>query len=97
MDRIPARYASGAIRGQGYLRNLSKQGMFLRCDRLPQPRDEVRISIEHPGGGKLEVGGRVMWTTAELPDAAEVQPGFGVLVETGLEAYLEFFEGLLLS
>jgi Tfp pilus assembly protein PilZ len=97
IERIPAQFTSGTLRGQGYLRNLSKQGMFLRCDRLPQPRAEVHIVIEHPQGGKLEVMGRVMWTTAELPDAPQVTPGFGVLIESGTAAYLAFFESLLLG
>jgi Tfp pilus assembly protein PilZ len=95
--RIPARYQFDSQHGTGYVCNLSKEGMFLRADKLPKPRSQVLIVIESPGGNKVEVAARVMWTTAELPNAKDVSPGFGVRVEDGGQAFRTFFESLLLT
>jgi Tfp pilus assembly protein PilZ len=87
----------GALQGQCSVRNLTKEGMFLNADRLPKLYAEVALILEAPSGHKVELGGRVIWTTAELPASKAAAPGFGVRVETGIEAYRQFFESLLLS
>jgi len=97
IQRIPIRFTSGPIQGEGYLRNLSKQGMFIRADRLPEPRHDLQVVIDTPDGTKLELNCHVMWTTAELPDADNVAPGFGVSVLPGNDGFLEFYERLLLN
>jgi Tfp pilus assembly protein PilZ len=95
--RVVARFQCGPVSGEGYLCNMSKDGMFLRAEPLPRPRTDVLITIESPHGDKVEVRGRVVWTTAEMPNAREIPPGFGVQVEEGSRSYREFYESLLLS
>lgn len=94
--RIPAMFVSGSLCGQGHVKNLSKGGVFMRTERLPDPGAEVSILIQSPDGRKVEVTGTVCWTTDQIP-AEDAQPGFGMQISTRNEAYLEFFGDLLLN
>jgi Tfp pilus assembly protein PilZ len=94
---IPARFQCGLVRGWGYVRNLTEDGMFLNAEQLPKVNSEITLTLESPTGEKVEVGGRVIWTTAELPASKAAIPGFGVSVKNGIRAYRQFFESLLLS
>jgi hypothetical protein len=69
----------------------------LALDCLPPPRSPIVLTIESPGGHKVEVSGRVIWTTAELRLSPGIPSGFGVQVEEGIRGWREFFESLLLS
>jgi hypothetical protein len=99
IKRVPARFQVGSQVGTGHICNLSKEGMFLRADRLPKPGSEITVVIETggPRGEKVEIQARVMWTTSELPNAKDVAPGFGVRVEDPGGPFRDFFESLLLS
>jgi Tfp pilus assembly protein PilZ len=79
---------------QGHIKNLSKNGVFVRGSVLPEPGSQVRLKFETLGGSKIDVAGRVCWTTAGLPkeDAAS---GFGVLLDDPGEDFREFFAALL--
>jgi hypothetical protein len=96
MTRIPAIFRCGPLTGKGFVKNLSKEGLFLRTDRLPKPGMRVQIVIEGPDGGKIEVVGMVRWTTEQIPDR-EPQPGFGMRFDGVTEDYIDFFERVLLS
>ena len=96
MKRIPARFQSQGVIGQGYVKNLSKGGLFLRTDRLPLPGAPVRVIIEPEAGDKIEISGVVRWTTAQLENASEATPGFGLQLDGDSAEYAEFFERTLL-
>jgi hypothetical protein len=96
VQRLEAHFQSGQLRGLGQVRNLSKEGMFIGCERLPQPGAPIALTIETADGEKLDLNGTVRWTTAQLPNASEASPGFGVRVEGRSPAYRELFEALLL-
>ncbi|MFQ5514884.1 MAG: PilZ domain-containing protein [Myxococcota bacterium] len=93
--RIPAIYAGGADHGHGYIKNLSPRGLFLRTEDLPARGDRVSVLFYVPDGGKIEVVGVVRWTTAELDPAEQARPGFGLEIDQGNEAFLDFYESLL--
>lgn len=94
--RVPVYFQCGVFRGAGRIKNISKEGLFVRSAVLPEPGDRVRIMLESSDGSKLEFRGEVRWTTAQLPPGPTVQPGFGVLIEDVEFGYLEFFEDMLL-
>jgi hypothetical protein len=96
VQRLEAHFQSGRMRGIGHVRNLSKEGMFIGSDRLPQPGAPIALTIETAGGEKIDLNGTVRWTTAQLSNASEAPPGFGVRVEGRSPAYRELFEALLL-
>lgn len=96
VKRIPAWFQAGPLRGTGYIKNLSKRGIFICSDLLPGQGEEVHVVIEPPDGDKLEIVGIVRWTSTQLPDEAERPPGFGILIETPSEEYRDFFAQLLL-
>ncbi len=93
--RVPASFESGEVRGKGHVKNVSKGGLFLRSDVLPEPGSEIRVLFHTQQGRKVEIEGIVVWSTTELeqPDA---RPGFGVRFEGASEQFLEFYEQILL-
>lgn len=96
VQRLEAHFQSGRLRGLGHVRNLSKEGMFIGSERLPQPGAPIALTIETTDGEKIDLNGTVRWTTAQLPNASEAPSGFGVRVEGRSPAYRELFEALLL-
>jgi len=97
VKRIPAVFTCGALSGTGHVKNLSKEGLFLRVDRLPDVGQAIRVVIQASNGEKVEVVGTVRWTTAQLPNAETVSTGFGMVIQDPSEAYREFFEELLVT
>ena len=95
--RIAAKFSSPTMHGTGHVKNLSKQGLFMRTNALPQPGEEVSIVILTRDRRKIEVLGTVRWTTAQLPGQTPAQPGFGVHIERVGPEFVEFFTDLLLN
>lgn len=96
VKRIPARFQSQGLIGRGHIKNITKEGLFLRTNRLPRPGSPVRVIFEPPNGPKVEVEGTVRWTTAQLPPSSDSPPGFGMKIDSVPEEFLEFFEQTLL-
>jgi len=97
VQRLEARFQAGALRGTGYLKNVSKQGMFLRTSVLPAVGSEVRIFLRDRRGAEVEIVGNVRWTTKQLPASAKAQPGFGISIARDDQAFTELFEQILFS
>ena len=97
MRRIPVRFSTASARAGGHIKNLSKEGLFVRSNVLPMRGDPIEISFETQDGRKIEVSGEVRWTTAQMDDHEAAQPGFGVLLHDPGSEYLDFFEGVLLG
>lgn len=95
--RIPAKFSSPTMHGTGHVKNLSKQGLFMRTNVLPQPGEEVAVVILTRDRRKIEVIGTVRWTTAQLPNGTPAQPGFGVHIDRASDEFVEFFTDLLLN
>ncbi len=91
--RLSVLIETGGTYTQGHIKNLSKTGLFLRSTVLPEPGSIVRIKFEPLEGKKIEVEGRVCWTTAGLPKD-KAKSGFGVLLENPGEDFRAFFAGL---
>ncbi|HXJ36447.1 MAG TPA: PilZ domain-containing protein [Candidatus Eisenbacteria bacterium] len=97
LKRIPASFEAGQVRGKGHIKNVSKEGLFLRTSVLPNVGDEVRVIFPDRTGSKIEARGTVRWTTLQLPVEQQAKPGFGVHVPRGNEAFDDFFEQILLG
>ncbi len=95
--RIPAKFSSPTMHGTGHVKNLSKQGLFMRTNVLPEPGEEVSVIILTRDRRKIEVIGRVRWTTAQLGPETPAQPGFGMYIERASDEFVEFFTDLLLN
>ena len=96
VKRIPIRFAAGGLRGQGHIKNLTKEGLYVRSHLLPEPGTRIQIEIVSRDGSKVEISGVVRWTTGQLHDASGT-PGFGVMLEQPTPEFLGFFESLLLG
>ena len=81
--------------GTGRIRNLSREGLFVCTQFLPEPDEPVRVVLETPNHRKVEVHGRVRWTTSGLPED-EYPRGFGLRIEDPGPHYADFFEDLAL-
>ncbi len=95
VKRIPIRFEAGGLRGQGHIKNLTKEGLYIRSHLLPEPGTGICVEIVSHDGSKVEIRAVVRWTTAQLRDASGT-PGFGVMIEQPTPEFLEFFELLLL-
>ncbi len=93
--RIAATFESPASSGKGYVRNVSRDGMFLRTDVLPAPGEPVSVTFVDLRGHKVEVDGTVRWNTEQLDPAKHAKPGFGMRIEHARSDYLAFYEQLL--
>ena len=91
---IRAAFEAGELRGVGHVKNISKEGLFLRSDILPPPGSEIRILFHDRRGDKIELHGCVRWTTAQLPDKS-ARPGFGVQLTGPDDAFRQFYEEIL--
>jgi hypothetical protein len=97
VTRIPAVFAGGATHGNGHIKNVSLEGLFLRTDTLPVTGDVVNVAFFIPDGNTVEVSGTVRWTTAELDPAQGAKPGFGMHIDKHSLAYIGFYEELLMQ
>jgi hypothetical protein len=95
MKRIPAAFEAGKLRGKGHIKNVSKEGLFVRTSALPPAGTQVRIVFHDRHGSKIEVRGTVRWTTAQLSPEENAKPGFGVYIPAGNDEFHEFFEQIL--
>jgi len=92
---IRAAFEAGELRGVGHVKNVSKGGLFLRSDILPQPGSEIRILFHDRRGDKIELHGCVRWTTAQLAGEHGARPGFGVQLLEADPAFRAFYEEIL--
>ncbi len=97
LKRIPAAFEAGKLRGKGHIKNVSKEGLFVRTSALPPSGASVRIVFHDRNGSKIEVRGTVRWTTAQLPAGEVAKPGFGVYIPRGNESFDDFFEQILMG
>jgi hypothetical protein len=97
MKLIPVRFETHSVRASGQIKNLSKEGLFIRSNVLPMAGDPVTMRFEARDGRKLELWGEVRWTTAQMSDHESAHPGFGVLLNQASADYQEFFEDILLG
>ena len=97
LKRIPAAFEAGQLRGKGHIKNVSKEGLFLRTSVLPPVGDDVRVIFHDRNGTKIEVRGTVRWTTQQLRQEDQAKPGFGLHIPRGNEDFDEFFGQILLG
>ena len=76
-------FQAGEVCGHAQLTDLTPDGVCVRSVLQPEGGSTVRIRFETPEGEKVELTGRVAWSTA-----AE----FGVRIDRNSEAYLSFVE-----
>ncbi len=95
-SRIPARFQTLGLNGEGYVKNVCREGVFLRTAPLPDPGSPIHITLELENGRKVEASGVVAWTTDQLGPDHPAAPGFGVRFPSPNDDFLEFFEYILL-
>lgn len=94
-ERISAQFESDSTQGEGYLKNVSKSGLFVRSDQLPMRGETLRVRIERTFGDWVEVEGEVRWTTQDLDVDRPVRPGFGLRILKPTRDFKVFYRELL--
>lgn len=92
--RIRARFEAPSVHARGYIKNVSRDGLFIRTDMLPATGDPVSITFVDQWDHKIEVYGTVGWTNTRLNPRVGTEPGFGVQLDRPGPEFLEFFEQL---
>lgn len=95
VTRIAATFEAPSVQARGYIKNVSKEGLFLRTNTLPATGDPVSIIFVDRLNRKVEIYGTVRWTTAELASEVDAKPGFGMCIDRPGPEFLEFYEELL--
>ena len=85
--------ASWQVVEQFVVANVSKGGVFIRCERPPPIDSEVQVAVTLPNGRRVKVGGVVRHSLDAAQAAASGRPS-GMGVEISVE-YLDTLEQLL--
>jgi Tfp pilus assembly protein PilZ len=89
---IPCQFRARSVRGNGYIKDLTLEGLFVTTHPLPRAGEDIVLRIVTADKKHIKVGGIVWWTTAEKNKARADKPGFAVrLLEAGA-AYEHFFK-----
>ena len=78
-------FQAGNVCGHAQLADLTRDGVRVLSALQPDRADAVKIRFETPDGQKVELTGRVVWSTGVE---------FGVRIDQNNEAYLSFVETL---
>ena len=95
---MPITFETKGLKANGYIRNISVQGVSIRAarSRLPTSGEAVQIEVQLPGQPAVRIDGLVIWTAAEAPEPPS-KSGFGVEIAFESRAeFLELFESRLL-
>ncbi len=89
-----AAFISDNSRGEGWVQEVSPEGLFLRSPMLPPDGTVVKVLIGCPSGRKIAVEGVVRWNTAPMPERGH-SSGFGVRLTKFGDEYQAFVDGAL--
>ena len=88
---LPATYVAGHAAGEGYVQNLSADGLSLRTPMLLKEGERVVITFSTPNGRKVEVEGSIRWIT----EVTTALSGCGVRLSRFGDDYLVVVEDFL--
>ena len=95
--RIPVNFMAGGHAVEGYIKNLSKEGVVIRANSLPQPGETLPLVIRPTAVQKIDVQVTIRWTTDQYLEHSPTA-GFGARLELPVpDDYLELFEYVLLT
>jgi uncharacterized protein (TIGR02266 family) len=92
---IPAEFEAGEIKASGQIRNLNEGGLFVGTATIPAQGETVQLNFSVPGGARIELSGRVWWTTTDSKEQRHRHPGFGLRLLEENSDYRSWIESLL--
>ena len=63
---------------EGRTKNVSAIGAFIHCQEVPDPADDLFLSVKLPAGSPLEVSAKVVWSNSSTPEDTTTPRGIGV-------------------
>lgn len=95
--RIPVTFIADGLMCEGYIKNLSKEGVFIRAPSLPQAGESIPMIIKPTAVQKIEIQVTIRWTTDQYPERSPTA-GFGARLELPVpDDYMELFEFVMLN
>lgn len=94
--RFRVLYGSQAPTSEGFVLNLSADGIFVSGLRIFPPQTELKIRLLPIGADAIELDGKVRWGL-RVPQGllSVVRPGMGIHIKAPPTAYLDFFAKLI--
>lgn len=90
--QIAVRFVAEGSESTGILRDVSRQGVYIRAGQIPRPGAVIAVQFEDPEGGLIDARGEVRWNVNPQGD----QPsGFGVIVYEPSRRFREFVDRAL--
>ena len=87
ISHISVRFVAEGNESTGMLRDVSRQGLYVRASHLPRPGAVIAVQFEGPFGDLVDVRGEVRWNT----DSNGTRPsGFGVLLHEPSREFRSF-------
>lgn len=91
-SQISVRFVSEGNEATGVLRDVSRQGAYIRASQIPRPGAVIAIQFEDTDGKLIEARGEVRWNVSPNGD----QPsGFGVIVHEPSRRFRDFVDWAL--
>lgn len=76
---IRAEFATGELKAEGLIRNVSEGGLFVGTESIPEVGDAVEVRVRGRRGDGVRISGLVWWTTRNAGGTRfGRQRGFGV-------------------
>ncbi len=92
MNPMAAVFRTSLVEGKGWVTDLSRMGMFIASETLPEPGERIRVVFEDASGAKLDVRGTVRWNTGPEPGPVS---GFGIKLHKPSPEYLDLCQALI--
>jgi hypothetical protein len=91
---IVAEFQAGKSHGQGKIRNLGAQGMFLGTEAKLDTGDVVDLRFRMPSGEPMAVRGLIWWSTRDEPSRNHKLRGVGLRLIEDNESYEKAYDKL---
>jgi hypothetical protein len=91
---IHAVFEAESTHGEGHLGNVSRTGLFMRTNTLPECGESVCVVFTDSRGQQLKVWGTVQWIRGHTDMGKGAPPGFGLEIEVFSGDYNGFIDYL---
>ncbi len=85
-------FRTSQVEGEGKVMDLSRAGMFIASETLPERGERIRVVFEDASCAKLDVRGTVRWNTGPEPGPVS---GFGIKLHKPSPEYLDLCQALI--
>ena len=86
------RFVAEGSESTGVLRDVSRQGVYIRSSQIPRPGAVIAVQFEGGDGRLIDARGQVRWNVSPRGDKPS---GFGVIVHEPSQRFRDFVDWAL--